>query len=89
MDRIRRETIVTKMGMKKDIIQRRHRAVRLVRATACDLRTTELLGQRRRGRPVSTWKDGIRDICKAIESCGGKQLRLWVEENRVFTEKCL
>jgi hypothetical protein len=51
-------------------------------------------GKKRRGRPVSTWKDGIRDSTQRvknvwIQNSGIKQLCLWVEENCVFKEKCL
>jgi hypothetical protein len=65
MDRIRR-----KMGMKKDILQKiEARQLRwyghLVQMEDC--RTARQVaewnpqGKRRRGRPVSTWKDGIRN----------------------------
>jgi hypothetical protein len=52
--------------------------------------------ERRRGIPVSTWKDGIRTACTggtlriknvSIMSSGGRKLCLRVEENCVLTEK--
>jgi hypothetical protein len=61
MDRIRNETIRTKMGMKKDILQE----IDVMRMDDC--RTARQVahwnpqGKRRRGRPVNTWKDAIRE----------------------------
>jgi hypothetical protein len=55
-------------------------------------------GKRGCRRPVNTWKDGIRDSIQrrnlkdlecSIESFGGKELCLWVQENCVITEKVL
>jgi hypothetical protein len=70
MNRIRNETIRTKMGMKKDILQEiEEKQLRwyghVMRMDDC--RTARQVadwnpqGKRRRGRPVNTWKDGIRD----------------------------
>jgi hypothetical protein len=70
MDRIRNETIRTKMGMKKDILEEIEEQEprwygHVMRMDDC--RTARQVaawnpqGKRRRGRPVNTWKDGIRD----------------------------
>jgi hypothetical protein len=70
MDRIRNETMRTKMGKKKDILQEiEDQQLRwcghVMRMDNC--RTARQVahwnpqGKRRRGRPVNTWKDGITD----------------------------
>jgi hypothetical protein len=70
MDIITNETIRTKMGMKKDILQeieeqqlRRYGHVMQMDdcRTARQVSDWNPQGKRRRGRPVNTWKDGIRD----------------------------
>jgi hypothetical protein len=69
-DRIRNETIRTKIGMKKDILQEiEEQQLRwyghVMRLDDC--RTARQVahwnpqGKRRRRRPVNTWKDGIRE----------------------------
>jgi hypothetical protein len=70
MDRVSNETIRTKMGMKKDILQEIEEEQlkwydHVMRMEDC--RTARQVagwnpqGKRRGGRPVNTWKDGIRD----------------------------
>jgi hypothetical protein len=70
MDRIRNETIGTKMGMKKNILQEiEEQQLRwcghVMRMDDCrparQVAERNPQGKRRRGRPVNTWKDGIRD----------------------------
>jgi hypothetical protein len=55
-------------------------------------------GKRKRGRPINTWKDGIRESMKIRElkdeECMDRDLwrrkiMFWVEENFVLTEKLL
>jgi hypothetical protein len=104
MDTVKNETIGTKMGMKKDILQEigehqlrwlghvmRMEDCRIAKQVAeCNPQ-----GKRRCGRPVSAWKDGIRDSMQrrnlrmknvSIESCGGKKICLWFEENGIHRE---
>jgi hypothetical protein len=70
MDRIRNETIRTKMGLKKDILQeieeqklRWYGHVMRMEDSKIARQVSEWnpQGKRRRGRPFNTWKDGIRD----------------------------
>jgi hypothetical protein len=69
MDRIRNETIRTEMGMKKDMLQETEQQVRwrgyVMQMKGCRIarRVAEWnpQGNGRRDRPVSTWKDEIRD----------------------------
>jgi hypothetical protein len=70
MDRIINETIRTKMGMKKDILREiEEQQLRwyghIMRmddcGTAMQVADWNPQGKRRHGRPVNTWKDGIRD----------------------------
>jgi hypothetical protein len=107
MDRIRNKTIRTKLGMKKNILQEiEEQQLRwyghVMRMDDC--RTARQVadwnpqGKRRRGRPVNTWKDGIRDSMQRRKlkdkecfdrEIGERKLCLQVEENCVFTEKFL
>jgi hypothetical protein len=70
MDRIRNETIRTKMEMKKDILQeveeqqlRWYGHVMGMEDCKIERQVAEWnpQGKRRCGRPVNTWKEGIRD----------------------------
>jgi hypothetical protein len=70
MDRIKNEAIRTKMGLKKDILQEiEGQQLRwyghVMRVEDCKIarQVAECnpQGIRRRGRSVSTWKDGIRE----------------------------
>jgi hypothetical protein len=73
MDRIRNETIRTKIGMKRDTLQEtEERQLRwcshVVRMVDCRIARQVAewnpQGKRRRSRPVNTWKDGIRESVK-------------------------
>jgi hypothetical protein len=70
MDRVRNETIGTKRGMKKDILQEiEEQQLRwyghVMRMEDCRIAKQVAewnpQGKRRRGRPFNTWKGGIRD----------------------------
>jgi hypothetical protein len=73
MGRIRNEIIRTKMRMKEDILQEteeqqlswRGHVMRMVDCRiARQVAEWSSQGKRRRGRPVNTWEDGIRDSMK-------------------------
>jgi hypothetical protein len=107
MDKIRNEAIRTKMGIKKNIVQeieeqqlrwyghvKRMADGKIVKQVA----EWKPQGKRKLGRPVKTWKDGIRESMKRRElkdeECMDRDLWrrkicLWIEENCVFTEKLL
>jgi hypothetical protein len=106
MDRVRNETIRTKLGLKKDILQETEQLLRwygrVMRMEDCRIARQVAewnpQGKRRRDRPVSTWKDGITEVCKegtsgmknvSIVSSGGRKLCLWFEENCAPTGKFL
>jgi hypothetical protein len=76
MDKIRNEEIRTKMGIKKNIVQeteeqqlrwyghvKRTEDGKIVKHVA----EREPQGKRKRGRPINTWKDGIRESMKRRE----------------------
>jgi hypothetical protein len=76
MDKIRNEAIRTKMGIKKNIVQeteeqqlrwygnvKRMEDGKIVKQVA----EWKSQGKRKRGRPVNTWKDGIRESMKRRE----------------------
>jgi hypothetical protein len=76
MDKIRNEAIRTKMGIKKNIVQeiekqqlrwydhvKRMEDGKIVNQVA----EWKPQGKRKRGRPVNTWKDGIRESMKRRE----------------------
>jgi hypothetical protein len=101
MDKVRNETIRTKMGMTEDILQKIEQQLRwyghVMRMEDCriarQVAERNPQGKMRRGK-VSTWKDGIRDNAQRRnlidEECVDREL--WrekifgVEENCVFTE---
>jgi hypothetical protein len=76
MDKIRNEAIRTKMGIKKNIVQeieeqqlrwsghvKRMEDGKIVRRVA----EWKPQGKRKRGRPINTWTDGIRESMKRRE----------------------
>jgi hypothetical protein len=76
MDKIRNEAIRTKMGIKKNIVQKieeqqlgwyghvkRMEDGKIVKQVA----KWKPQGKRKRGTPVNTWKDGIRESMKRRE----------------------
>jgi hypothetical protein len=76
MDKIRNEAIRTKMGTKKNIVQeieeqqlRWYGHVKRMEDGTIVKQVTELKpqGKRKRGRPINTWKDGIRESTKRRE----------------------
>jgi hypothetical protein len=69
MDRVRNETIGRKMEMKKDILQEIEEqqlrwyghVMRMDCRTATHVAEWNPQGKMGRGRPINTWKDGIRN----------------------------
>jgi hypothetical protein len=86
MARIRNETIRTKMGTKKDITGNRRTAIKMVQPChgmedcriARQVAEWNPQGKKRHGRPVNTWKDGIRDSMQSRnlqdEECFNREL---------------
>jgi hypothetical protein len=70
MDKIRNEAIRTKMGTKKNTVQeeqlRRYGHVKRTEDGKIVKQVAEWKpqGKRKRGRPINTWKDGIRESVK-------------------------
>jgi hypothetical protein len=73
MDKIRNEAIKTKMGIKKNIVQeieeqqlRWYGHVKRMEdgKTVKQVAEWKPQGKRKRGRPINTWKDGIRESMK-------------------------
>jgi hypothetical protein len=106
MDKIINEAIRTKMGKKKNIVQEIEEQLRWYGhvkrmeggKTVKQVAEWKPQGKRKRGRPINTWKDGIRESMKRrelkeeevwIEIFGEEKSCIWVEENSVFMEKLL
>jgi hypothetical protein len=100
MDRIRNETIRTKMGMKKDILheteeQQLRWYSHVVRMEDCGI-ARQVAEWNPQGRPVNTWKDGIRGNMQRTNLKDGecfdrelwrKKIMFGVEENCVHHRK--
>jgi hypothetical protein len=76
LDKIRNEAFRTKMGIKKNIVQeteeqqlRWYGHIKRMedRKTVKQVAEWNPQGKRKRGRPVNTWKDGIRESMKRRE----------------------
>jgi hypothetical protein len=76
MDNIRNEAIRTKIGIKKNIVQETEEQqlgwcdhVKRMEdgKTVKQVAEWKLQGKRKRGRPVNTWTDGIRESVKRRE----------------------
>jgi hypothetical protein len=76
LDKIRNEAIRTKMVIKKNIVQeieeqqlRRYGHVKRIEDGKIVKQVAEWnsQGKRKRGRPINTWKDGIRESMKRRE----------------------
>jgi hypothetical protein len=104
---IRNETIRTRMRMMKDILQETEGEQLRWRGLVMQMEDCRVArrvaewnsqGQRKRGRAVNTWKDGIRDGMQRRHlkdeeyfdgGSGGKNLCLWVEENCIQRKRLL
>jgi hypothetical protein len=93
MDKIRNETIRTKMRIKKNIVQeieeqqlrwcghvKRMEDGKIVKQVA----EWKPQGKRKRGRPINTWKDGIRESIKRRELKDEECIDRVGEKNHVF-----
>jgi hypothetical protein len=88
MDRIRNEIIRTKMGNEEDMLQEMEEQQlrwygHIMRMEDCKIARQiaewNPQGKRRCGRPVTTWKDGIRDIMQGrnVKDEGCFDCELW------------